>query len=282
MKLAMSRFIPPPIVRAASAISLCAVVWAGSAAGQSPIGEVRRQATRAELEMAAKAAEAASAQAPDDKTRAKLQADAAAIRQRLTNGDFLPGDRILLLVHGDSARSDTFTVRIDRRLPLPEMDDVSLQGVLDSELEAHLRKELSRYIKPLPPATQLVVTATPLIRLMVQGAIPSPNFYTVPVDKAITDLITEAGGTGGAQAAFDKTVVRRAGEVVMDHRAFADAVRQGKTVGDMALRDGDEVFIPDKASSTFNWQTPMAVVSTLSGLYFLIRWGFGGGRRNVP
>ena len=82
--------------------------------GQSSLGEGRRQATRVELDQAAKATEQAAAFAPDAKTKDKLLADASAIRQRLRNGDFLPGDRVYVIVVGDSALTDTFTVRGDR------------------------------------------------------------------------------------------------------------------------------------------------------------------------
>jgi protein involved in polysaccharide export with SLBB domain len=249
---------------------LAVVLWAGSLEAQSSIGEMRRQATRSELETAAKAAEAASAEAPDAKTRQKYLSDAAALRQRLTNGDFVPGDRILLTVIGDSVLTDTFTVRGDRRLPLPNIDPISLHGVLDSELEPYLVKELSRYLR------EVSLTATPVVRLQVSGAFPQPNFYTVPVDFAITDVIGNAGGTGGTQAAFEKTVVRRAGDVFMDARTFADAVRQGKTVGDMSLRNGDEIYMPDRASSTFDWTRALQVMSALTGVYFLVRYGVRG------
>jgi protein involved in polysaccharide export with SLBB domain len=253
-----------------SLLGLAVMLSAGSLEAQSSIGELRRQATRSELETAAKAAETASAQAPDAKTRQKLLSDAAALRQRLTNGDFLPGDRILIEVIGDSVLSDTFTVRGDRRLPLPDIDPISLQGVLDSELEPYLTKELGRYLK------EVSLSATPLVRLQISGAIPQPNFYTVPVDHAITDVIAGAGGTGGVQTAVEKTVVRRSGSVFMDAKTFADAVRLGKTVGDMALRDGDEIYVPDRASSTFDWQKALQAVTAVTGAYFLIRYGLRG------
>jgi hypothetical protein len=238
-----------------------------AAASQSSIGEMRRQATRTELERAAKAAEAAAMTAPDEKTRNKLLADAAAMQQRLTNGDFVPGDRIKLIVEGDSLRSDTFTVRGDRMLPLPNIPPLPLSGVLDSELEPHLTKELSRYLK------DVTLTATPLVRLSLLG-FPGGNFFTVPVDQAITDVIAAAGGWGSPTAVrHDRTVVRRAGRVFLDAKATAEAIRLGKTVGDMSLRDGDELYLPDRASSTFNWQTTVGTISAITGIYFLLRYG---------
>ena len=242
------------------------VVAPALAAAQSSMGEMRRQATRPELERAAKATESASMSAPSEKTRAKLRADAAAIRMRLENGDFIPGDRIHLMVDGDTALSDTFTVRVDRMLPLPNVPPISLHGVLDSELEPHLTKELSRYIK------QVSLEATPLVRISLMG-FPQSNFYTVPVDQAITDVIAAAGGWGNAsQVAHDKAVVRRGGGIFMDARATSDAIRQGKTVGDMALRDGDELYVPDKASAGFSWQTALGALSAVSGLIWLFRF----------
>ena len=235
---------------------------------QSSIGEMRRQATRAELERAAKAAESASMQQTDEKVRAKLRADAAAIRMRLENGDFIPGDRIMLLVAGDSALTDTFTVRGDRMLPLPNIPAISLQGVLDSELESHLTTELQKYLKAV------TLEATPLVRISLLG-FPQSNFYTVPVDLSITDVIKAAGGWGG-QVVPDKAVVRRNGQVFLDAKATAAAVREGKTVGDMAMRDGDELYVPDKSSAGWNWQNVFYGIGAVTSLLWLIRNGNRG------
>lgn len=240
-----------------------------TALGQSIMGEMRRQASRQELEKAAKAAESATLQAPDEKTRNKYRVDALSIRQRLENGDFIPGDRIKLFIEGDSVLSDTFTVRGDRMLPLPNIPPISLHGVLDSELEPYLTNELLKYIK------RVSLEATPLVRISLVG-FPQSNFFTIPVDAAITDVIAAAGGWGPpTQVAYDKAVVRRAGKVFMDPRETAEAIRQGKTVGDMALRDGDELYVPDKLSSTFQWQSVFAVIGALTSIYFIAR----GGRR---
>ena len=249
-------------------IRLVCVLLASSAAiagGQSSIGEMRRQATRAELERAAKMLETAAVSQPDAKQRAKLVADAQTIRLRLENGDFLPGDRILLLVPNDTALTDTFTVRADQVLPLPNIPPITLHGVLDSELEPYLTKELLKYIKTVS------VQATPLVRISLMG-FPQSNFYTVPVDLAITDLISSAGGWGSATSVVpSKAVIRRNGQIFMDPKATADAVRQNKTVGDMALRDGDEFYVPDKGSGASRWQAVTGVVGVLGTVFWIVR-----------
>lgn len=248
-----------PLARVMVAMALAASL----SAAQASLGEGRRQATRAELEQAAKATEQAATVAPDAKTRDKLLADATALQQRLRNGDFLPGDRIYIVVLGDSSLTDTFTVRGDRRLQLPNIPDLTLSGVLDSELNSYLTKELSRYLKN--PS----VTATGMVRLTLTGGVARNGFLTFPVDQAITDVLMSAGGLGpGSQ--LDKAEVKRAGKTLINKKEFADAIRLARTVGDLGLRDGDEVYVP-AATATSGWQNWIKVLGVLGPLFLIIR-----------
>lgn len=242
---------------------------AGSMPAQGTLGEMRRQATREELEAAAKAAESAVTTAPDEKTRQLYRGTASTYRQRLQNGDFVPGDRILLQVVGDSVFSDTFTVRSDRRLPLPNIPEISLHGVLDSELEEHVTRELSKYLR------NVELTATVLLRLSVIGAVAQQDFMTVPVDMAINDVVSSAGGFAGTPD-FGKAVVRRGTETVIGSRSLQEAFQRGKTVGDLSLRDGDVLYIPAVIQSGVpRWQQVAGAVTALGGLFWLLRYGVG-------
>jgi hypothetical protein len=243
--------------------TLILAVWVGSAQAQGSLGDGRRQATRQELEQAARAAEQASTVTPDVKTRERLLSDATAIRQRLRNGDFLPGDRIYLVVLGDSALTDTFTVRGDRRLQLPNIPDISLAGVLDSELPTHLKQEIGRYLKSPD------VTATGLVRLTITGSVGKAGFLTFPVDQAITDVLMAAGGpSNGADLAGIE--VHRTGKTVIDKKAFQEAIRLARTVGDMSLRDGDEIVVP-AANSSGAWATGLKVLAAITPIFWIIR-----------
>lgn len=241
----------------------------GAVGAQSSLGQMRRQATRPELERTANLAEAAASSAPDAKTRERLLADANSIRQRLRNGDFIPGDRILIQVVGDTVLSDTFTVRMDQVLNLPVLPDLSLRGVLDSELEPYLTKHFAKYIRNVD------VTATGLLRVYVGGGFTRPGFLTVPVDLALTDLINAGGPNSGTD--LGKAVVRRGEKVVVDRGVLRDAIRMGKTVGDISMRDGDEIFMPAQGSG-LNWTTIAGGLSAAMGTYWMIRYGFGRGR----
>jgi len=247
-------------------------------AAQSSLGEGRRQATRAELEQAARATEQAATVAPDQRTRDKLLTDAVAIRQRLRNGDFLPGDRLFVMVAGDSALTDTFTVRGDRRLQMPNIPDIILAGVLDSEVSEFLTKELSKYLK------NPTVTATGMVRLTLTGGVARGGFLTFPVDQSITDVLMAGGGVGPASK-LDETEVKRAGKVFIDKKSFQEAVRLARTVGDLSLRDGDEIYVP-AASTTSGWATWAKIIGVVGPLIFIVRLvtnnnsGGRGGRIN--
>src|SRR5437879_13515452 len=89
---------------------------------------------------------------------------------------FQVGDRILLHVERDSALSDTFTVVAGPALRLPNIGEVSLAGVRRGDIEAHLTRELGRYI--YDPWVQ----ARSLTRLSAVGQVPRPGFFVRPLD----------------------------------------------------------------------------------------------------
>lgn len=237
--LSTMRRLPPSLLRLSLMVAGLA---AQSVQAQDVIGTQRRQATRAELELAAAASEDAARSAPDEKTRQKLLSTATGLRGRLTSGDFAVGDRIVLGVLQDTVLSDTFTVRNDQKLQLPNLPDISLRGVLDSELAAYLGKEIGRYIK------EPTVRATGLVRLAMVGAVVRPGFLDVATDQVVSAVLMSAGGPT-QNGRYESTIVRRAGQTLLDKKQFAEAIRTARTVGDIAMRDGDEIFVPVSSTS---------------------------------
>lgn len=262
-----------------SRILVAAFVWLALATpselvAQDPLGMQRRQATRAELEAAILAADSVAARV-DVKTRERLEAHMASIRQRLKNGDFVPGDRFYLTVLGDSSLTDTFTVRQEQKVALPNIPDISVRGILDSELASHLTKELSKYVRDPK------VTATGLLRITLTGGIGRPGFVTVPVDMIVTDVLMAQGGPSQA-AELPKAYVKRGSKTHLDKKQFAEALRTGRSMGDLALRDGDEIYIPVQApGGRWGGMTWIPVITSLTGLFWIIR-GNRRGRTVTP
>ena len=116
-----------------------------------------------------------SAIGPDSgKGDQKLRTLAQQIRTRLSRGDFQPGDRIRLLVDSEPQLSDTFPIGPSQELVLPIVGVVSLHGVLRSELQASMTREIGRFLR------DPVVRATPLIRLSIAGEVARPGFFLLP------------------------------------------------------------------------------------------------------
>ena len=84
--------------------------------------------SRADLTAAAQQAEVAANSGGPASTKNRLVA--AAIRQRLAEGDFAIGDRIVLSYMSDVRHSDTLVVHGGRTLELPAKTTLPLAGVL--------------------------------------------------------------------------------------------------------------------------------------------------------
>jgi protein involved in polysaccharide export with SLBB domain len=199
--------------------------------------------TRRELEAAAEAAES--------QHRA---AEAWLLRTRLQRGDFQEGDRIVLSVDVPALRTsenapprvgadnDTVIVRagkLSQFTKLPNIPDLSLNGVLRSELVDTLTWHLRKYLR------DPVVRATPLVRVAVMGAVGRPGWYSTPTDVVLADVIMQAGGVT-PESDVDGTVIRRAGEVIWTSSAVRMALADGLSLDRLQLRGGDEIDVAQK------------------------------------
>ncbi|HEU4641946.1 MAG TPA: SLBB domain-containing protein [Gemmatimonadaceae bacterium] len=215
------------------------------------------EATRAQLEALAAQDEREAQSASDGAVRSQKMAEAAAIRDRLRNGDFQVGDRVALVVRGDSSLSDTVSVRAGRVIQLKGLPDIPLQGVLHSELDGYLEKQLAKYLRNPD------VEATSLVRLALLGQVAHPGFYSFPADMTLSDAIMIAGGpTQGGDV--NKTVVKRDNKVAFNDKLVQRAFASGTTLDQMNLRAGDEVVVGEK--SRHDWLRVLQVVSLGAGV----------------
>jgi protein involved in polysaccharide export with SLBB domain len=222
-----------------------------------PRDQAHTEATRAQLQELAVTTEAQAANAPDAATRQQRQMQAATIRARLRDGDFDVGDRILLSVRGDSTISDTVTVRAGRMIRLANMPDISLAGVLRSELQDYLTTQLARYIKH--PDVQ----TTSLVRVAVMGSVTKPGFYQLPADLALADAIMIAGGPT-TTADVDRTQVKRGADVIYSSQLLGQEVAKGATLDQLNIRPGDQIMIGERHHT--NWGLVASIVGISAGL----------------
>ena len=178
--------------------------------------------------------------------------------------DFQAGDRILLLVEGDSALSDTFTVVAGPALHLPNVGEVSLAGVRRADLETYLTRELGRYLK------DPVVHARALIRVSVLGEVERPGFYAVPLDLVLADALMVAGGPT-QDAKVDQLRILRGGSALWSGNRLQGAIARGATLGDLGLRAGDRIDVPGgRRDPESKWRLAGLIVTTLATVVTVI------------
>ena len=191
--------------------------------------------SRAELMTAEQQAESAVAMT-SGAARTRNQQVAAAIRQRLTTGDFLVGDRIVLSYISDIPHTDTLVVRSGPTLPLPANASLSLAGVLRSELRAKVETEVLKYIKAVE------IEVTPLTRVGVLGEVAHPGYFALRSDVPLADAIMVAGGPT-ATADVERSVIRRGSVELRSTEETRRAISVGLTLDQFGLRAGDEIVI---------------------------------------
>src|SRR5581483_5525063 len=213
-------------------------------AGQSspPPGR-SAQATRSELESQLASAQREE-QTGSESDRDQARMTASNLNDRLTNGDFQVGDRVLINVQGQQTLSDTFTVREGQIVHLPNLTDIELHGVLRSELQGHVYAALSKYLR------DPVVRTGSLVRLAVLGSVGRPGFYAVSADMLLSDAIMNAGGLA-SNADVSRTTISRAGTVVWRASDVATAIKNGETVDQLSLRAGDQLNVGATHPNTF-------------------------------
>jgi protein involved in polysaccharide export with SLBB domain len=248
------RFLPTLSVVAA----LFAVAGSGFAQSTGTSDPRRVYAARAALEsQAASAEDVAAAATTPPALRESKRAEAFVLRQRLQSGDFLVGDRVVVAVMGEPTLSDTAVVRAGATIQLGKLPPIPLQGVLRSELEEHLTRELAQYVR------EPRVTAIPLLRVAVFGNVMRPGYMHVPADMLLSDLLMRAGGPSGT-ADLRKAELRRGAERLIDARDVQTALADGISLDDLHLRSGDEFNVPQKRNT--NWATVMQAAAVVTGL----------------
>jgi protein involved in polysaccharide export with SLBB domain len=213
---------------------------AASAAQTTSLSAGGPQRTRTELnDLLHQLEAAASAPGISGAERLRAESEAALVRDRLTSGDIQVGDQIALVVEGEDALTETFTVRPGQILTLPGIGDISVEGVLRSELEDHLTNQLLKFIR------DPVVHAESLVRVTISGEVGQPGFYGVRPERLLSDAIMAAGGPA-ANANLEKMYIERAGERIWTGEHLQRAIAEGRTLDQLSLQAGDQIVVPSR------------------------------------
>lgn len=248
----------------AALVVACVVpIQAQTAADWDPRG---LKMERAELEdLLVRLEQAAGSSAYSSRIRDRARRDADLIRDRLSLGDFRVGDRVELRVEGEPDIPESLPVEPGPRITLPVMGSISLAGVLRSELEAHLTKELGRFIN------DPIVRAESQIRLSIIGSVGIPGFYTVPADMLLGEALMHAGGPGG-NADLANVRIERAGQRLWGGEELQEVIAEGRTLDQLNLRAGDQIVLPARAPGGSSlWRIGRWGLAVATSVFFGVR-----------
>lgn len=241
------------------------------AAQTPPVAEARldtrrAQASRLELEASLAAIDTILASPGySSRIREAKRREADLIRDRLTEGDLQVGDQLALTVQNEPTYTGTFVIQAGRVLALPGLPGIPVRGVLRSEAEDYITKQLGTYIRD--PAVRVV----PSIRLAVLGAVGKQGFYQVPADLLISDAIMAAGGPSGSADPNRSKVTRQATEILTE-ADVTDAIVRGATLDQLNLRAGDQIMVDEKLQRRGRALGFLGVLGLVTSItYLLIR-----------
>jgi hypothetical protein len=191
----------------------------------------------------------------------RIEADA--IRERLADGDLHTGDPVFVSVVDDSALSRAYVVSPTRTLLLAGTIEIPVKGVLRSELETYLTRELRKYLRD--PNVKVITS----IRIQLSGAVARVGFFNVAASMPITDVLMSPSAGGGVSnsSRFEKSTILRGERVIVDAKAFKEALATAKTLDELNLQAGDEIKVAAKTGSPVT--KILAATSAVGGLVWL-------------
>ncbi len=259
--------------RRVACLGLLATVTASGVDAQQVAPQIivsadRAMVSRADLTAALEEIEGfLSSGAYSSNLRTAKRAQADAIRQRLAEGDLRVGDLIQLDVAEASSLSNLYLVSAARTITLPGGIEISVAGVLRSELQDHLVTQLRKLVR------DPTVRATPSIRLSIFGAVGKPGFVNAPATTLLSDLIQQFAGGPSNNVRWEKSKIFRGDKVVVEGGEFKEAVNTATTIDQLNLQAGDMIEVAAKPTSGPILRV-MGVLSSIAGLVYLTARAF--------
>jgi protein involved in polysaccharide export with SLBB domain len=151
-----------------------------------------------------------------------------------------PGDELQITIWGQVQAH--LRVIVDRagQIYIPQVGEVSVAGIHYSDLENHLKQELSRIFKNFNVSVNMGKLRS--IQILVVGNARYPGTYTVSSLSTLVNAVFASGGPS-PQGSLRHIQVRRDGKTITDFD-FYDLLIYGDKTKDVHLQSGDVLYIP--------------------------------------
>lgn len=151
-----------------------------------------------------------------------------------------PGDELQIKIWGQVEADLRVVVDRSGQIYIPQVGQITVAGIHYNELEAYLKREVSRVFKNF----DLTATMGKLrsIQVIVVGDARFPGTYTISALSTLVNAIFASGGPA-PQGSLRDIEVRRDG-VTITHFDFYDLLIKGDKSKDVRLQPGDVIYIP--------------------------------------
>ena len=153
-----------------------------------------------------------------------------------------PGDEIIIDIWGASENSIRQTISPEGSISIPGLGMISLNGMNIADARGYLKSELSRIYADEGNQIQVTLGNTRSIKVNVMGEVMVPGTYTLSAFASVFHALYNAGGISDLGSLRDIKVVRN-GKTVANVDVY-EYILQGKTEGNINLREGDVVIVP--------------------------------------
>ena len=146
-----------------------------------------------------------------------------------------PGDKVHISVWKDTTMSGDFVVGVNGALLHPLYQSVPVAGVPIPEVQQRLQKFLTQF------ESNPEVVVEPMFRVVVNGAVRTPQVYQLPRETSIFMAIAEAGGPL-PDGRMDKVRLWRGGREYTLDLTHADAAW-----GNSPVMSGDQIIVAQRS-----------------------------------
>jgi protein involved in polysaccharide export with SLBB domain len=154
-------------------------------------------------------------------------------------GVLRPGDIVRLRIWREPDLSGDFIVDQGGQVVFPKIGPRHVAGESPSSLKDSLVKSYQIYLRN--PSIEITL----LRRVNVLGAVRSPGLYPVDPTMTLADVVAAAGGAS-PQGKTDQV------ELLRDGKTVTANLTGGVRVGDLQIRSGDQIYVPERSWASRN------------------------------
>ena len=155
-----------------------------------------------------------------------------------------PSDDVIIDIWGNSQSSESYTISPDGKIYVPNVGPITLAGLTVSEATRRVRSSLSNIYEGLHDGSvkmKLSLGNIRSIQVNVMGEVGRQGTYTLPSLATLFHALHVSGGVNNL-GTLRSIKLYRGGKLFSEVDVY-DYILNGKTEGDIALRDGDLISV---------------------------------------